>query len=713
MRFCPNEPPDHYKGQRLAWNYLKRAFEGDEGIAYYRYPVFTGRGSTRREPDFLVLTRKFGVWIFECKGARLDQIAEINGQEWLMRRWYAERMSPVQQTEDQMFEVKALVEKERALRSLGIVFDYRVLLPFITPAAWEASGFADNPSARGVVLVGEQMDRSGLRAELREHGLAHMPELSDAHWEQLKAVFRGEVSQGEPRSVSVTAPAASPLRVIHAVASRLRQLDEAQERVAQEAPEGPQRIRGLAGTGKTVLFAKRAARMHAAHPDWDIAFVFFSRALYQQVRALVQRSHDDLTLDAIDADRLHVWHAWGGKDLTGLYREACLRWEQRPRTLNDAKQALGQAAYGPAGFEWACDQLEAAIEGVEVAPFLDALLIDEGQDLPASFYRIARRALRPPHRLYWAYDEAQGIGNLIVPKAEKIFGRHDDGSLRVDLSGAYASGIQKAHNLNRCYRTPARVLSVAHAFNMGLQREGGPLQGVTTREEWSLLGYRVDGDFSAASVAAGHEITLERDPDACGHPLDDAAFGLRGACEGQLEVTPVSAEAEIAVRVVAGIRADLAAGLEPHDLLVVVLQDSRPGAPALCRALEAAGIPAFVAGDDKERASFRRTGYVTVASIFRAKGNEAWKVYAVGLQVIDAARRRAPEDELVKRNQAFVALTRARVWCVVVGVSGAAMWELTTLAASPRIRFRAFNQRSLHRSTAHEDVPQGDFFEPA
>ncbi|MDZ7826340.1 MAG: hypothetical protein U5R48_10355 [Gammaproteobacteria bacterium] len=334
-----------------------------------------------------------------------------------------------------MFEVKALVERERSLRTLGIVFDYRVLLPFIKPQEWIASGFADNPSAKGVVLVGEQMDRTALRGELRQHGLPHMPALTDEQWETLKGVFRGEVSDREPRAVPAEVAAESPLRVIHSVEARLRQLDEAQERVAQEAPEGPQRIRGLAGTGKTVLFAKRAARMHAAHPEWRIGFVFFTRSLYQQVRGLVERAYGDLTSEAPDPEQLHIWHAWGGKDVTGFYREAALHWEQRPLNLNDAEKAIGRGARGADGFAWVCDQLEAAIADAEVEPFLDALLIDEGQDLPASFYRLARRALRPPHRLYWAYDEAQGIGNLMVPRAVEIFGRDRVGEPVVDLSG--------------------------------------------------------------------------------------------------------------------------------------------------------------------------------------------------------------------------------------------------------------------------------------
>ncbi|MDZ7826339.1 MAG: nuclease-related domain-containing protein [Gammaproteobacteria bacterium] len=89
MRFCPNEPPDHYRGSDSPGTTSERSSDGDEGIAYYRYPVFSGSGSRRREPDFLVLSRKFGIWVFECKGARLDNIHEINGQEWVMQRWYA------------------------------------------------------------------------------------------------------------------------------------------------------------------------------------------------------------------------------------------------------------------------------------------------------------------------------------------------------------------------------------------------------------------------------------------------------------------------------------------------------------------------------------------------------------------------------------------------------------------------------------------------
>ncbi|MEE4382727.1 MAG: hypothetical protein V2J02_12075, partial [Pseudomonadales bacterium] len=466
---------------------------------------------------------------------------------------------------------------------------------------------------------------------------------------------------------------------------------------------GPQRIRGLAGTGKTVLFAKRAARLHAAHPDWDIAFVFFTRALYQQVRGQVEQQFRSFTGECPDPEKLRIWHAWGGKDLTGFLRELALAWEQRPLTLNDAKRELGSEAYS-GGFAWACAELERRLEEAQVEPFLDALLVDEGQDLPPAFYRLAMRALRPPHRLYWAYDEAQGIGNLIVPRAAELFGVDEEGRPRIDLSGSYVSGIPRAHNLNRCYRTPARILAVAHAFNMGLLREGGPLQGVTQQKEWENLGYRVTGDFSQASVAAGRDVVLERDPDACGHPFDDAAFRARVDRDAVLRIEAVSGENAMLETLVAGIRADLEAGLEPHDLLVVPLPESRPSARTILAALKKAGIPAIEAGADATRETFLRTGYVTVSNIYRAKGNEAWKVYATGLQAACAAQARDLDDELVRRNQAFVALTRAKLWCVALGIDGPALDELSRLAAdAPRITFKAFNQRSLRRQVGYEE----------
>jgi superfamily I DNA and RNA helicase len=53
-------------------------------------------------------------------------------------------------------------------------------------------------------------------------------------------------------------------------------LDTWQKRAAIESPDGPQRIRGLAGSGKTVVIALKAAYWHTQHPEWNIALTFLA-----------------------------------------------------------------------------------------------------------------------------------------------------------------------------------------------------------------------------------------------------------------------------------------------------------------------------------------------------------------------------------------------------------------------------------------------------
>ena len=57
--------------------------------------------------------------------------------------------------------------------------------------------------------------------------------------------------------------------VIKRIEKQIANLDQWQKKAAFEVPEGPQRIRGLAGSGKTVVLALKAAYLHAQYPDWN------------------------------------------------------------------------------------------------------------------------------------------------------------------------------------------------------------------------------------------------------------------------------------------------------------------------------------------------------------------------------------------------------------------------------------------------------------
>jgi len=59
--------------------------------------------------------------------------------------------------------------------------------------------------------------------------------------------------------------------ILKSIEKEIANLDQWQKMAAIETPEGPQRIRGLAGSGKTIVLALKAAYLHTQNPDWNIA----------------------------------------------------------------------------------------------------------------------------------------------------------------------------------------------------------------------------------------------------------------------------------------------------------------------------------------------------------------------------------------------------------------------------------------------------------
>jgi hypothetical protein len=140
MDFFPYEPPDSNSAQRAVWDALRRALAGHPGAAYYRYHIFPRDARFGREPDVLILHRDLGAVVLECKGCRADNVAAVNGTEWVMRDFYADRLFPVLQAEEQMFAVENRFRDSRAACGL-LSFHFAVALPFVARDEWVRAGF--------------------------------------------------------------------------------------------------------------------------------------------------------------------------------------------------------------------------------------------------------------------------------------------------------------------------------------------------------------------------------------------------------------------------------------------------------------------------------------------------------------------------------------------------------------------------------------------
>lgn len=457
--------------------------------------------------------------------------------------------------------------------------------------------------------------------------------------------------------------------------------------------------------------------MHINHPEWNIGLIFFTRSLYDQVIALVDLYHREMHPDQLEPNwlKIKVLHAWGGRHREGFYYRLAIKCGITPHDLKSAKAAVkksGKSESVTDVFDFICQELQE--EGNVIPTLYDCLLIDEGQDLPASFYQIALVTLTDSKRLYWAYDEAQGIGSLIIPTSEQLFGRDENNKLRVDVSGSYSGGILKTHKMKRCYRTPRQLLMTAHALNMGLFRQGGALQGVTQKTDWEDLGYKIlEGDFSAASVRSGKTVTITRPLTESPHPVDSSEFENINSLGSLLSLKTFSTVDEEHEWIAQQVKADIDSGLDPWDIFVTALtgENDTKYLEDLQSALRNAGVPSVIAGVDthpdyrKAPDIFRNDGCVTVSGIARAKGNEAWKVYACRFDCATKPLIWKNENELHKRNEAFVALTRSRLWCVATGLNSEIFDELErAIKQYPKFTFPSFNQTSLKRRQGDNEM---------
>ncbi len=157
-------------------------------------------------------------------------------------------------------------------------------------------------------------------------------------------------------------------------------LDSAQASAVIETSDGVQRIRGLAGSGKTIVLALKIAYLHAKNRDWDIAVTFNTRSLKAQVKRLIRMFCFEHIGDEPDWRKVHILHAWGSPKEEGIYYNLCREHNNPYMDLASARQLA--KAYGDE-FNTVCEKAIGEIQ--DILPKYDLLVVDEAQDFAPSF----------------------------------------------------------------------------------------------------------------------------------------------------------------------------------------------------------------------------------------------------------------------------------------------------------------------------------------
>jgi superfamily I DNA and RNA helicase len=617
----------------------------DHAIVYHGYPRFRDEDDELLVASVLVLSPNHGLLLFgTLTGPTRDEGSwrtRDSQTEALFGRLYGK-----------MIANKNLRKSPRQLS--------------ITAEAYVYGETTDDNAADGMTL--EVLRGHGdVRSKLIElHGA-----VSETLFAELVALVDGSRSIPRPKKRDASSLSSnSKGGLAGKLESELARFDKKQRQGSVTDISGPQRIRGLAGSGKTIVLAKKAALTHLDDPTAQIAYTFHTKSLYQQIRRLVTRFYRDEHDQDVDWNVVSVLHSWGGVADAGIYSLACKAHGVPALRYPEAATMNGRDA-----FDNACSDL------LEKAPVIqsmyDFIFIDEGQDFPPSFLKLCAQLARDMKFVY-AYDELQTIFRPTAPTPAEVFG--------TDKTGQPKVRFQSDVVLYKCYRNPLEILVCAHAVGFGLYSKSAPVQMLENAEHWQDIGYEIE----SGDLVEGQEVVIKRPKE---HSLSLISDGQDISQIVQAQAFD-EYEQEIAY-VAKSIAADLKDGLRADDVVVAVVDDrnAKQYLQDIANALSARGIAANNIHSASGIVDFLVEDRVTLTTVHKAKGNEGFVVYVVGADAPFASPNRS------NRNKIFTAMTRAKGWVRVSGLGDSAKELCRELEKAkkncPRLCFRYPSDKTL------------------
>lgn len=612
----------------------KKSF-GNSSI-YHQFPLYSNEtGNKMITPSILFLSQDFGIVLFECvehsERAQVDFEKVIAGLNEIDRLIFAKILKDAPNLQSGRRDLKIKITPVIFLQNTSgaiPLIDFSQDIPILTT----------EPDIRKLI---EENQKS---------------KLSEEEYKDLKATIEG--SKGIPKNTERNIKDKTDLKnskgaILSAIENALYTFDIEQKRAALFTLDGAQRIRGLAGSGKTIILAMKAAQIHLQNPDAEILYTYYTKSLQDLVKRLITRFYRQFAEKDPNWNKIHIIHAWGGKGLEGVYYNACNYNGISPINLNSAKYQSGGDP-----FDYVCNKL---IEN-KLRPQYDYCLMDEAQDFPVSFYRLCRQ-ITENNRVVWAYDDFQNILDVKLQSEKETFGKDKDGNWYINFE-VQSAQLQDLV-LHKCYRNPRKNLIAAFSIGLGIYNEDVKtkkikvLQRLESNEHWQSLGFNVNSGDSSAGSAMNISRPPENSFELKNEYLDNEEETIR-----IIQCNDIVHESQ---KVAQLIIEDIKKELNPEDISVVCMDNRH--AKEYFSFLEKElndkyGIKTFnLLNAPSNNTTFKVKSHVSLSTIYKAKGNEAGSVYIIGIDAIFSNK-----DDITERNKIFTAMTRGLAWITLTGV---------------------------------------------
>lgn len=600
-----------------------------DSIVYYKYPFVIDIDDKLVEPSILIVDKGLGVVIIDCDPSSESKI--INDKLSCLDKIESNVLSKL------MKSTSRNIKKERK----------KLCFPIISFAFYPNIANTQNEFDFQI-----EKDVESTIEYIKEHVSQN---LNPETIKEIQSLIEGSCVIIKPKERIISEEdKSSKAYILKIMENQMALLDMEQKQAAISLLNEPQRIRGLAGSGKTIILCMKAAYLHLIHPDYKILYTFTTKSLYDYIERTITRFYKYLGDGNLpDFDKIQIKHAWGGKNVKGVYYDTSIKNGYIPVSFNSVKALMRS---NEDVFDFVCQDLLEKSEGVLEKEY-DFVLIDEAQDFKPSFYQLCR-AIVKNDCMVWCYDDLQNIFDVQIQDTITTF-ENKYGAKGIDLVE-----LKKSHEdidndivLDKTYRNPREVLIVAHGIGFGIYNEP-IIQKLESNSNWEQFGYTVEmGDCKT-----GSHMIISRSKEKS--PL---YISEKQKPEEIIETKSLKDKMEelqwVACEIEKNIKNDL---LKPDDIVVISLDDinSKEQFEILYDLLNKKGIESYNLSSNNYLKGFIKENAVTLTTLYKAKGNEAGMVYVISADIFD---KKANSRSM--RNKVFTAFTRTKGWLRITGIN--------------------------------------------
>jgi len=351
-----------------------------------------------RRPDLIVYIPNIGLILYEVKDWSLDQIITANADSWQVKfnGKIESRTNPFKQARNYFYKLSDRLKQETILLSDAENFQGRIKIPIATAVAfsnikkdeYQKSKISEIIDSQFILFkddiaeIGNSLIGKSLLDKVRNHFNPWWKndELNKEELDSLRGILYPEITSKQKEK------GGKAKTII---------LDELQEQVAKKIGDGHRIIRGVAGSGKSLVLAAKIKLLLKEKPNWKILLTCFNISLASQLRYYLNSFSDDEDQNSID-----IYKEWIKNNVKiihfhGLASELIPRGQWPIINVQQISKTARFASLEEYEREAELDEMKSALLGQKLQELAvtkqfelyDAIIIDESQDFHPSWLK--------------------------------------------------------------------------------------------------------------------------------------------------------------------------------------------------------------------------------------------------------------------------------------------------------------------------------------